>query len=254
MKDRPRSRVRTLSVVLPAHNEEACIRSVVEEIAAALVREKIAFDIVIVDDNSSDSTGALIDTLTREYAYIKAVHRRAPCGFGRAVREGLDHAKGDAVVVAMGDASDDPEDIVAYYRKLEEGYDCVFGSRFIRGSLIRDYPSHKLLVNRLANTFLRCLFLVPYNDLTNAFKAYRREVIEAIRPIESLYFNITIELPLKALVRGCSVAVIPIRWYGRQSGVSKLKIREMGRRYLYTALYVWLQKILIQDDINEKRV
>lgn len=242
-----------LSVVIPAHNEEALVEKVVSDITDELKRESIPNEIVIVDDNSSDSTPGIVDRLSREHSNIKVIHRVPPNGFGRAVKDGIDNCTGDAVVIAMADASDDPKDIVRYYRKIEEGYDCVFGSRFTKGARVNDYPPHKLIVNRMANAFLQCLFFTRHNDLTNAFKAYRREVIESIKPIESLYFNITIELPLKALIRGYSIASIPINWYGRESGVSKLKIKEMGRRYLYTSLYIWLQKMLIRDDIKDKR-
>jgi dolichol-phosphate mannosyltransferase len=152
----------------------------------------------------------------------------------------------------MGDASDDPADITRYFRKIGEGYDCVFGSRFMEGSEVRDYPALKLIINRAANLFLRCIFWTGHNDLTNAFKAYRRDVIEAIKPIESMYFNVTIEMPLKALIRDYKIAVIPVKWHGRESGVSKLKIADMGRRYLYTALYLWLQRVLVMDDIKER--
>ncbi len=242
-----------LSVVIPAHNEEGLIEKVALDILDELNRESIESEIIIVNDNSTDATPNIITRLAKEHKNIKVIHRIPPHGFGRAVREGLENITGDVVVTAMGDASDDPKDIVRYFRKIEEGFDCVFGSRFIKGAIVRDYPLHKLLINRLANTFLQCLFLTRHNDLTNAFKAYRREVIKAIKPIESLYFNITIELPLKALVHEYSIATIPVNWYGRESGVSKLKIRDMGRRYLYIALYVWLQKTLIRDDIRDRK-
>jgi dolichol-phosphate mannosyltransferase len=241
-----------LSVVIPAHNEEGGIEKVVIDILDELNKAEIDSELIIVNDNSSDRTGEIAARLSRDHRCIKVIDRIPPNGFGRAIREGLDNATGDAIVVAMGDASDDPKDIVRYFRKIEEGYSCVFGSRFMKGAVISDYPPHKLFVNRLANFFLQCLFLSKHNDLTNAFKAYKKEVIAAIKPIESLYFNITIELPLKALIRGYSAAVIPINWYGRESGVSKLKIRDMGRRYLYTALYIWLQRTLVMDDIKEK--
>lgn len=242
-----------LSVVIPAHNEEGCIEKVVLEIIDELKKEGIDNEIVIVNDNSTDLTAQVAEKLAKDHFNVKVVNRTPPNGFGRAVKEGLDNFTGDAVVIAMGDASDDPRDIVRYFRKIEEGYDCVFGSRFMRGAVVKDYPQHKLFVNRLANLFLQCLFMTAHNDLTNAFKAYKREVIEAIKPIESLYFNITIELPLKALIRGYKAAVVPISWYGRESGVSKLKIKEMGRRYLYVSLYLWLQKMLIKDDIRDRK-
>ncbi len=99
-----------------------------------------------------------------------------------------------------------------------------------RGSKVTDYPLHKLALNRLANWFIRVLFHIPYNDITNAFKCYRREVIEHVQPLLSPHFNLTVEMPLKAIVRGFSFAVVPISWTNRQTGISKLKIKEMGSR------------------------
>lgn len=241
-----------LSIVIPAHNEEDCIGQTIEEIIGELDKEKIEYEIVVVNDNSTDSTAKIVATLAGKYLNIKLIHRKGPCGFGKAIREGLRHVKGDVVTTVMGDLSDDPKDIVRYFRKIEEGYDCVFGSRFAKGSIVRDYPLHKLLINRLANTFVRILFFVNTNDLTNAFKAYKREVIEAVQPLQALYFNITVEIPLKAIARGFSYIQIPINWYGRKSGVSKLGIREMGRKYLFTVLYVWLEKLLLKDEIRAK--
>ncbi len=150
----------------------------------------------------------------------------------------------------MADGSDSPEDLVKYYRKLQEGYDCVFGSRFIPGGSVVDYPRHKLLLNRMANAFIRVLFGLHFNDITNAFKCYRREVIAGIQPLISPHFNLTVEMPLKALVRGYSYAVVPITWTNRAAGVSKLKIKEMGSRYLFIVLYLWLEKHLARGDYH----
>jgi len=159
---------------------------------------------------------------------------------------------GDAAVIMMADESDDCRDVVRYWEKLNEGYDCVFGSRFMKGGGTLDYPPIKLFMNRLANAFVRFLFRHGLNDTTNAFKAYRKEVIDGIRPILSPHFNITVELPLKAIVRGYNFAVIPITWRNRRSGVAKLKIREMGSRYLFIVLYVWLEKYFSRGDYKKQ--
>jgi len=239
-----------LSIVIPAHNEENDVKKTVIDIISELDKEHIKNEIIVVDDNSTDSTPKVIADLASKYPNVKGVHRNPPNGFGRAVREGLMHVKGDVVAIVMGDLSDDPRDIVQYFRKIEEGYDCVFGSRFIKGSVVNDYPWLKLLINRIANNFVKVLFWVKPNDLTNAFKMYKVEVINAIQPLQALYFNITVEIPLKAIVRGFSYIQVPIRWYGRKSGVSKLGIRQMGRKYLFTVLYIWLEKILLKDEVN----
>lgn len=242
-----------LSIVIPAHNEEENIGETIGGIIDEMVKEKIDYEIIVVDDNSTDSTSKVLAEISNKHPNIKTVRRNPPKGFGRAIREGLMHAEGDVLATVMGDLSDDPTDIVRCFRKIEEGYDCVFGSRFINGSKVKDYPLVKLLINRLANNFVRALFFIKPNDITNAFKVYRREVINAIQPLQSLYFNITVEIPLKAIVRGFSYVQIPINWYGRKSGVSKLGIKEMGRKYLFTVLYVWLEKILLKDEINYKK-
>jgi dolichol-phosphate mannosyltransferase len=123
----------------------------------------------------------------------------------------------------------------------------------MRGSRVVDYPWFKLAINRLANLFIRLLFGIPLNDTTNAFKCYRRETIEGLRPILSHHFNLTVELPLKAIVRGFSYRVIPIGWHNRTEGTSKLKLKEMGSRYLFIVLYIWLEKHLAKGDYQRFR-
>lgn len=236
------------SVVIPAHNEEEAIVETVEAVAAALEAEGVEHEILVVNDNSSDGTEGVLRGLAARHPTVRYMNSRVKNGFGRAIRTGLDHFTGDAVAIVMGDGSDSPDDIVRYYRKLEAGYECVFGSRFIKGSRIVDYPSHKLAINRLANFFVRSLFAFRYNDTTNAFKGYRREVIEGAQPLISPHFNLTVELPLKAIIRGYSYAIVPISWTNRKSGISKLKIREMGSRYLFIVLYLFLEKYLSRGD------
>ena len=189
-----------------------------------------------------------------DYRNVRFIDNPPPNGFGLAVRAGLANFRGDAVAIVMADGSDNPADLVKYYAKLQEGYDCVFGSRFIAGSKLIDYPVHKLIINRFANLFIRALFQIRYNDVTNAFKCYRREVIAGLEPILSHHFNLTVELPLKAIIRGYSFAVIPISWTNRTSGISKLKIREMGSRYLFIVLYCLIERLLSRGDYRRKPV
>ncbi len=148
----------------------------------------------------------------------------------------------------MADESDDCRDVVRYWHTLNEGWECVFGSRFIKGGGVVDYPRTKLMLNRLANKLVQSVFRIPLNDTTNAFKAYRREVIAGCMPILAPHFNITVELPLKAIVRGYTWKVIPITWRNRRTGMAKLKIREMGSRYLFIVAYVWLEKYFSRGD------
>jgi dolichol-phosphate mannosyltransferase len=237
-----------LSVVIPAHNETGSIAKTVTDLSAALDAEGIDYEVIVIDDASTDGTAATVELLAAENPRIRGFRSHYGRGFGFAVRAGLDRFEGDAVAIVMGDGSDDPNDLVRYHRLLEEGYDCVFGSRFVKGSAVRNYPRLKLAINRLANLGVRVLFRHGYNDTTNAFKAYRREVIETVQPLLSNHFNLTVELPLKAIVRGHSYAVIPISWTNRAAGRSKLSLTEMGSRYAFIVLYVFLERHLSRGD------
>jgi dolichol-phosphate mannosyltransferase len=237
-----------LSVVIPAQNEEGSVGGTVEGVVASLAREDIDYEVIVVDDDSEDSTVAVVEAIGDANPCVRCHRSHYERGFGMAVRAGLDVFEGDAVAIVMADASDDPEDLVRYLRLLEDGWDCAFGSRFMPGAKIYDYPRLKLTINRLANWFIRALFRHRYNDTTNAFKAYTRETIETIQPLFSKHFNLTVEMPLKAVVRGHSYTVIPTSWANRTSGVPKLAMKEMGSRYLFIVLYVWLEKALSRGD------
>jgi dolichol-phosphate mannosyltransferase len=237
-----------VAVVIPAHNEAEVIAPTVGAVAAALDAAGRDYEIVVVDDASTDGTAQVVEKLAAQNPRIRVYRSHYTNGFGFAVRSGLEVFDGDAVAIVMGDGSDDPNDLVRYFELIDEGYDCAFGSRFLPGSKVRSYPAIKLVINRIVNFGIRLLFRHGYNDTTNAFKAYRREVIANVQPLVSNHFNLTVELPLKAVVRGHSYAVIPITWTNRAAGQSKLGLREMGSRYLYIALMVWLEHLLSRGD------
>ncbi len=237
-----------LSLVIPAYNEEETVAETVEGIVSTLSREEIDHEVIVVDDSSSDATAAVVERIAAEHPQVRCLPSPYENGFGFAVRAGLEAFQGDAVAVVMADGSDSPEDIVSYQRLLEEGYECAFGSRFVHGATVLDYPRSKLIMNRIVNFGIRVLFRHGYNDTTNAFKAYRREVIENIQPLLSHHFNLTVELPLKAVVRGYSYGIVPISWTNRKAGTSKLRLNEMGSRYLFIVLYVFLEHHLSRGD------
>ena len=237
-----------LSVVVPAHDEVESIGATVAAIVGELRREQIEFELIVVDDASDDGTGDLLRGIAEREPEVRYVRSHLPPGFGHAVRAGLELYTGDAVAIMMADLSDSPLDLVRYYRALEQGYDCAFGTRFGGGGHTFDYPPVKLVLNRIVNWGIRVMFRSGYNDTTNAFKAYRRHVIDQIQPLLSNHFNLTVEMPLKSIVRGYSYAVMPISWTNRRHGTSKLKLQEMGSRYLFIVLYVWLEHHLSRGD------
>jgi dolichol-phosphate mannosyltransferase len=243
-----REPLRLLSVVVPARDEEGCIASTVEHLYVELRLHGVPHEIVVVDDGSTDSTWETLLHTQQRVPTLNPIRNTGLHGFGRAITCGFDHMHGDAVVVMMADESDDCRDVVRYWHLLNDGWDAVFGSRFIRGGGVIDYPWLKMRVNRLANLFIRTMFHIKLNDTTNAFKAYRRTVIDGCRPLLSPHFNLTVELPLKTIVRGYSWTVMPVTWRNRRTGEAKLKIKEMGSRYLFICLYVWLEKYFSRGD------
>jgi dolichol-phosphate mannosyltransferase len=248
----PAGPLQLYSVIIPARDEEESLPATLADIYQTFTAENVPHEIVVVDDGSKDRTWAVLQELKRKFPTLSPTQNPGPHGFGRAVVWGLDHSRGDAVVIMMADASDSPAHAVNYWKLLNEGVDCAFGSRFIKGGEVVDYPRIKLLVNRLANFLVRIGFNIPLNDTTNAFKAYRRVVIDGCRPFLAPHFNLTVEIPLKAIVRGFSYKVIPISWQNRKHGQPKLKIKEMGSRYFFICAYVWLEKYFSRGDYRRR--
>ncbi len=237
-----------LSVVIPARDEEGSVGYTVEHLHEKLCSFGIKHEIVVVNDGSKDGTWALLQDLQKRIPELQPVNNEGANGIGRAIVCGLNAMQGDAAVIMMADGSDSPDDAVRYWKKLNEGHECVFGSRFIKGGSTEDYPIVKYAINRVVNYVIRVLFQMPLNDTTNAFKAYRREVIEGCRPLISPHFNLLVELPLKAIVRGYTWTIIPISWRNRRAGEAKLKLQEMGSRYFFSMMYVWFEKYFSRGD------
>jgi dolichol-phosphate mannosyltransferase len=240
-----------LSIVIPAYNEAESITDTVVRFHDVLNNEQIHHEILVVNDNSKDNTLDVLGALQNTVTSLVITSNGGPNGFGNAVRWGLDRFTGDCVAIVMADLSDNPEDLVKFYRELEKGYDCVFGTRWSKGGKTFDYPKHKLLFNRVFNNVVRILFRIKYDDCTNAFKLYRKETILGTKPYLSPHFNLTLEIPLKAIVRGYSYSVIPNTWQNRKFGKSNLKIKEMGSRYAFILIYCWIEKFFVKNDYSK---
>lgn len=242
-----------LSIVIPVYNEEESISQTIDMLEQTFDCTNIDHEIFVVNDNSVDKTPDLLEQLSKKYASVRYETNNGLNGFGYAVRYGLERYTGDCVAIMMADLSDDPGDLLRFYNKMVEGdYDCVFGSRFIKGGKLKDYPFVKRIINRIANNIIRLVIGIRYNDTTNAFKLYKRHTIEGIKPFLSPHFNLTIELPLKAIIRGYTWTVVPNSWTNRKYGESKLKIREMGSRYFFILMYCFIEKYFSRGDFKKK--
>lgn len=242
-----------LSVVIPAYNEEDSIVQTIELLEEALEKASILHETIVINDNSSDNTLKVLNKLKDRFPFFEYYTNPGPNGFGYAVRYGLNRFKGDCVAVMMADLSDDPQDLISFYHAMIDGnFDCVFGSRWIKGGRTVDYPRVKKIVNRIANKIVQLVMGIRYNDATNAFKLYKRGTIEGVRPFLSPHFNLTIELPLKAIIRGYSYKILPNSWTNRKFGESKLKIREMGSRYFFILMYCFIEKYFSKGDFKKR--
>lgn len=224
-----------VSIVIPAHNEVENIPILLAVLIPVLEahEETRDFELVLVNDNSKDGTGALVDSYAANDPRIKALHRTDTPGFGNAVKAGLKSASGEIMIPVMADLSDSPDDIPKLVRKINEGYDVAYGSRFCSGGSTHDYPRKKMIANRVFNNSVRLLFGIRHKDITNAFKAYRREVLKAIGidNLQATGFDLTVEIPMKAHILGFSSAEVPVSWHERKKGEAKLRLSQNGQRY-----------------------
>ncbi|HEX3486901.1 MAG TPA: glycosyltransferase family 2 protein [Micropepsaceae bacterium] len=233
-----------ISIVIPAYNEEDVIDETINGLAAAMDESGMAYELRVVDDGSKDSTWARLGALAQVHPSVHPIKNLGPGGFGMAVRAGLATFEGDAVIIVMADGSDSPHDILAYARALESGFDCAFGTRFSGTTAVTDYPPVKRLLNRMGNRLIAWVTHCRYDDFTNGFKGYRRWVVEAMQPLVSADFNLTVELSMKAVQTGAKYKIIPNEWKNRLGGVSKFHVSRLGPRYLLTIAYCLILKYL----------
>jgi len=225
-----------LTVVIPAHNEEENILDVISKIEADL---RLPFELIIVNDHSVDSTPSIVADLAIKYNNISLVDNKLDPGFANAIKTGLYSAKGEVIVPVMGDLCDDLKVIPVMLEKVLEGYDVVCGSRYIKGGARLGGSRLKGFLSAFAGWSLYYLLGIPTHDIANAFKMYRKKVIDSIN-IEAKGFEISMELPLKAYYAGFKVTEVPTVWRERKKGKSSFRMFNLIPNYL--KLYLWAIK------------
>ena len=242
-----------LSIIIPAKNEEGNLEETIKEINNTLLKNNIQHEIIVINDHSSDATLKILNLLKNNIHELKIINNTGKPGYGLTVRLGLENYGGEIIAIMMADGSDSPKDLIKFYFKSIKNNTCIFGSRFIDGGSTKDYPKLKYVLNRIFNNLVRLIFQIRYNDITNAFKVYTKEAIEGSKPFLSNHFNLTLELPLKIIIRGYNYEVVPNSWRNRKTGISKMKIKEMGSRYLFILFYCLIEKLLTKNDYKKNR-
>ena len=235
-----------LSVIIPARNEEENLKNIFDYFNQAM--NSIDYEIVIINDFSTDNTFVKAKELFGSNKNFK-IYDNKKKGLGGAINLGIEKSNGSKIAIMMADLSDDIYDLKNYNKLMdEENLDAVLGSRFIKNSKIEAYPIKKLILNRIFNFFVSLVYWNKYNDYTNAFKIYKKDVLKTLMPFVSESFNIFLEIPLKIIGRGYSYRIIKINWYGRKKGEAKFKIKELRSKYIFTLLYCLLEKILLKIE------
>lgn len=225
-----------LSIIIPAKNESETIGDTVESLVQEF-EKVIKFEIFIVNDYSDDDTEMKLKVLSASNPNVIYANNTYKGGVGNAIKFGLNNSKGNVIAICMADGSDSPADVLKSYKYIvDEKYDCVFGSRFNEGSKVENYPILKRFLNRVFNHTVKFISKREFDDFTNIFKVYKREVIESIMPIYSQGFSIGLEMSLKAFKKGYKIKIIPISWRQRYAGKSKLKLIKNIKIYILTLI------------------
>ena len=233
-----------LSIILPVRNEAKGISKTLDLICAGI--DQIDYEVIAVNDFSDDDTYNIISKKKDSINKIK-LFDNAKKGLGGAINLGIEKSNGDAICIMMADLSDDINDLKKYYELIQsKNVDAIFGSRFIKGSNVSDYPIKKLFLNRIFNYITKFIFLSDYNDFTNAFKIYKKNSLIKAMPLISEDFNIFLEIPLKIISRKMNYKIIPIGWKNRKEGKAKFNMKELRSKYLFTLIYCFLEKILLK--------
>ena len=232
-----------LSIIIPARNEADSLEDIANYFEENLL--EVDFEVLLINDFSDDETLSKAKKIFQLKDKFKVFDNQKK-GLGGAINLGIENASGDNTVIMMADLSDDIDDLKKYNDLIDkENLDAVLGSRFIKGSQVVSYPFQKLILNRVFNLFVSLIFWNKYNDYTNAFKIYKTKILKDLMPLVSESFNIFLEIPLKLISRKYNYKIIPIKWTGRKKGKAKFKIKELRSKYLFTLIYCFIEKNLL---------
>ena len=210
-----------ISIVIPARNETENIDRTIASLENRL--KNLPHETLIVNDHSEDTTSEKAVKLSAFYPSVKLINNTTKPGFASALWTGFHAAGGDAVVVVMADACDDPATIPKMAVSFLEGYDLVCGSRYLCGGGKDGGPKIQGLFSSLVNKILYLFFRVPTTDASNAFKLYRKEALLKMKT-EEKGFALSMELAIKFWKKGYKITDIPTIWKGRSAGKSKFKL------------------------------
>ena len=222
-----------LSVVVPLYNEEESLPHLVEQLLAALRPSGERFELVLVNDGSSDRTAEVLERLSQDIPELVGVLLRKNYGQTAAMAAGFDVAQGEVIVSLDGDLQNDPADIPMLLAKLREGYDLVSGWRHQR----QDAALQRKLPSKIANRLIGRVTGVRLHDYGCSLKAYRRDVLSDMR----LYGELHRFLPALAFIEGARITEVKVNHRARQFGSSKYGI-DRTFRVLMDLLTVWFMK------------
>ena len=216
------------TIVIPTYNEKINIENIIRDIFALNIENLC---ILIVDDNSPDGTGDMVEKMKTQYPNLDIIHREKKEGLGRAYVAGFKKALAqgaDYIFEMDADFSHDPKYIPKFLEAIKE-YDLVLGSRYCQGGGVENWDFFRKMISRFGNIYARAVLQVPIRDLTGGYKCYRRKVLEAINldSLESVGYNFQIETTYKAYKAGFKIKEIPIIFTERRAGKSKFNIKIM---------------------------
>jgi glycosyltransferase involved in cell wall biosynthesis len=224
-----------LTIIIPAHNEEKIIIKTIKQIQRYV---KIPFLLIIVNDHSTDKTELVVKNYAEGFKNIKVINNSIECrGFAGALQTGFEAVKNGVVIPVMADLCDNPTTINRMYRKMYEGWDIVCGSRYIKGGSKKGGPKLQGFLSNYVCKSLHLLTGIPTTDVSNAFKMYRREIIDQVQINLKSGVEASMEITLQAYFNGAKITEVPTSWKGRVIGKSKFKILERSPRYW--RIYIW---------------